>query len=149
MATVSVQECDFDLGAEVAALTKDRTDIGAVVTFTGTVRDLGGELSAMTLEHYPGMTERELNRIGDEAEERWPLQGYRIIHRHGRLEPGDNIVLVITASAHRKAAFEAAEFIMDFLKTQAPFWKLEDTGAGRTWVEARETDNTQRERWEQ
>lgn len=147
MATVSVQESDFDLSAEVAALTKHRTDIGAVVTFTGTVRDLGGELSAMTLEHYPGMTERELNRIGEEAESRWPLQGCRIIHRYGRMEPGDNIVLVITVSAHRKAAFEAAEFIMDFLKTQAPFWKLEDTGTGRTWVDAKESDDAQLGRW--
>lgn len=149
MAQVSVQEGDFDLSAEVSALRANRTDIGAIVTFTGTVRDLGGELSAMTLEHYPGMTERELGRIAQEAQGRWPLQGCRIIHRYGKLEPGDNIVLVVTASAHRKAAFDAAEFIMDFLKTQAPFWKLEDTGTESIWVDAKESDDAQLKRWDQ
>jgi len=148
MALVSVQDGDFDLGAEVAAIKEGRTDIGAIVTFTGTVRDVGGTLSAMTLEHYPGMTEQELQRIAQEAEDRWPLQGCRVIHRHGRLEPGDNIVLVITASAHRQAAFEAADFIMDFLKTQAPFWKLEDTGENANWVDAKESDNDQLKRWD-
>ncbi len=149
MAQVSVQEGDFDLSAEVSALRANRTDIGAIVTFTGTVRDLSGELSAMTLEHYPGMTERELRRIAQEAQGRWPLQGCRIIHRYGKLEPGDNIVLVVTASAHRNAAFDAAEFIMDFLKTQAPFWKLEDTGAQSIWVDAKESDDAQLKRWDQ
>jgi len=148
--SVSVQAEDFDISREVAALTSDRTDIGAILTFTGTVRgkNVGAELSSMTLEHYPGMTEAELARVEAEAHARWPLQGTRIVHRIGTLAPGDNIVLVVTASAHRHAAFEAAAFLMDYLKSCAPFWKKETdaSGAGR-WVDARESDDAALERW--
>lgn len=148
--SVSVQAEDFDISREVAALTSGRTDIGAIVTFTGTVRGKseGAELSSMTLEHYPGMTEAELARVEAEAHARWPLQGTRIVHRIGTLAPGDNIVLVVTASAHRHAAFEAAAFLMDYLKSRAPFWKKETdaSGAGR-WVDARESDDAALERW--
>ena len=125
----------------------DRGDIGAVATFTGVVRS-GGGLTAMTLEHYPGMTEKALADIEAEARSRWPLQASRIIHRVGRLVPGNNIVLVVTASAHREAALEAARFLMDYLKTEAPFWKLEERGAERRWVEARSSDDKARARWE-
>jgi len=149
--SVRVQGEDFDIGAEVARLTAGRTDIGAVVTFTGTVRGTpgGGAIRAMTLEHYPGMTERELEAVETQARARWPLQASLIVHRVGRLVPGDNIVLVVTASAHREAAFAAAEFLMDYLKTRAPFWKKEETedGQGR-WVDARESDDRAVERWE-
>ena len=148
--SVSVQVEDFDISREVAALTSGRSDIGAIVTFTGTVRgkNEGVELSSMTLEHYPGMTEAELARVEAEAHARWPLQGTRIVHRIGTLAPGDNIVLVVTASAHRHAAFEAAAFLMDYLKSRAPFWKKETdaSGAGR-WVDARESDDAALERW--
>lgn len=148
--SVAVQTEDFDISREVAALTAGRTDIGAIVTFTGTVRGTSGgaALSSMTLEHYPGMTEAELARVEAEAHARWPLQGSRIVHRVGTLVPGDNIVLVVTASAHRHAAFEAAAFLMDYLKTRAPFWKKETdaNGAGR-WVDARESDGAALERW--
>ena len=125
--SVRVQREDFDIGAEVARLTAGRTDIGAIVTFTGTVRaeNDGGAIAGMTLEHYPGMTEQELARVEAEAAQRWPLQASLIVHRVGTLKPGDNIVLVVTASAHREAAFAAAEFLMDYLKTRAPFWKKE------------------------
>ena len=149
--TVRVQEAPFDLTTEVAALTAGRTDIGAVVTFTGTVRgEAGGRaLASMTLEHYPGMTEAELARVERQAHERWPLQASLIIHRVGELVPGEGIVLVVTASAHRHAAFEAASFLMDYLKTSAPFWKkeagLDGTGG---WVDAREADEAARERWQ-
>ena len=147
---VRVQTEDFDVTAEIAALTQGRTDIGAVVTFTGTVRgEAGGrKLASMTLEHYPGMTEAELERVETEARDRWPLQGSTIIHRVGELEPGANIVLVVTASPHRHAAFEAAEFLMDYLKTRAPFWKKETTvdGDGH-WVDARESDDEAAQRW--
>jgi molybdopterin synthase catalytic subunit len=147
---VRVQREDFDLSAEVERLTAGRTDVGAVVTFTGTVRaDAGGRtLSAMTLEHYPGMTEAELARVEEEALARWPLAASLVIHRIGELRPGDNIVLVVTASAHRDAAFEAAAFLMDYLKTRAPFWKKE-TGADGTgrWVEARGSDTEALARW--
>ena len=147
---VRVQTEDFDIGREIAALTASRTDIGAVVTFTGLVRGVsdGANLSAMTLEHYPGMTEAELSRVEAEALQRWPLQASLIIHRVGALEPGANIVLVIAASAHRQAAFEAAEFLMDYLKTRAPFWKKE-TGPDGTgaWVDARESDGEAAKRW--
>lgn len=147
---VRVQKEDFDVGAEIRRLTAERTDIGAVVTFTGVVRgDANGQpISSMTLEHYPGMTEQELARVEDEAHSRWPLQASLIIHRVGELKPGDNIVLVITASAHRHAAFEAAAFLMDYLKTRAPFWKKETglNGAGH-WVDARESDEAALERW--
>lgn len=149
--TVRVQVEDFDIGAEVQALTAGRRDIGAVVTFTGTVRGASGgkPISRMTLEHYPGMTESEIGCIEAEAHARWPLQASLIIHRIGTLCPGDNIVLVVTASAHRHAAFAAAEFLMDYLKTRAPFWKKEEdvSGAGN-WVDAREGDDRAIERWQ-
>jgi molybdopterin synthase catalytic subunit len=147
---VRVQREDFDVGAEVRALTAGRTDIGAVVTFSGVVRSTneGKPLQAMSLEHYPGMTEAELERVEAEARRRWPLQASLIIHRVGKLVPGENIVLVVTASAHREAAFEAAEFLMDYLKARAPFWKKE-TGADGTerWVEARDSDEDAAGRW--
>jgi molybdopterin synthase catalytic subunit len=147
---VRVQREDFDIGAEVRRLTGGRTDIGAVVTFTGTVRGeaKGRPIVSMTLEHYPGMTEAELARVEAEAQARWPLDATLIIHRHGVLRPGDNIVLVVAASRHREAAFEAAAFLMDYLKTRAPFWKKETgtDGVGH-WVDARETDAAALERW--
>ena len=133
---IRVQEQDFDIGAEVAKLTAGRTDIGAIVTFMGTVRDRQGAVEEMTLEHYPGMTERELQRVEAEANSRWPLQASLIVHRYGTLKPGDNIVLVVTASEHRDAAFDAARFLMDYLKTSAPLWKREDGPGGTRWVEA-------------
>lgn len=148
MASISVQREDFDITAELSNLRGSNHDIGAIVTFTGTVRDVGGNLINMTLEHYPGMTEKELQRIAREAEERWPLEGCRVIHRHGALAPGDNIVLVATASKHRQAAFESAEFLMDFLKSKAPFWKKETTAEGGDWVDAKETDEEALKRWE-
>jgi molybdopterin synthase catalytic subunit len=146
---IRVQSQDFDIGAEIAGLRSGRTDIGAIAAFIGTVRDLAksSSVSAMTLEHYPGMTEKELSRIEAEAQFRWPLQGSLIIHRTGQLLPGDNIVLVVTMSAHRQAAFEAAQFLMDYLKTGAPFWKSEETGDGRHWVEARASDEADAARW--
>ncbi len=147
MAKVSVQLEDFDINTEIASIRGSRTDIGAIVTFTGTVRDVGGSLASMTLEHYPGMTERELENIASEAEKRWPLMGCRVIHRFGTLKPADNIVLVITLSAHRQAAFEAADFLMDFLKSRAPFWKKEDVGTDAVWVDAKETDENALKRW--
>lgn len=147
---IRVQPQDFDIAAEVASLTAGRTDIGAIVTFTGTVRgEAGGRaLRSMTLEHYPGMTEAELARIEDEAHARWPLQATLVIHRVGELFPGDNIVLVVACSPHRHAAFEAASFLMDFLKSRAPFWKKETSldGEGR-WVDARDSDDHALERW--
>ncbi len=147
--TVSVQREDFDIAAEIARLTAADADIGAVVSFTGLVRQMtaDGPITAMELEHYPGMTERALEEIAAEAQARWPLQGVRVIHRHGRLEPGDRIVLVLTASRHRQAAFEAAEFLMDYLKTRAPFWKKEDHAGGARWVDARDTDDSAAVRW--
>jgi molybdopterin synthase catalytic subunit len=145
---VRVQREDFDVGVEIAALTAGRTDVGAVVTFTGRVRGEEGGVAAMTLEHYPGMTEVELSRIDAEANSRWPLNASLIVHRIGDLKPGDNIVLVVTVSAHRRAAFEAAGFLMDYLKTRAPFWKKETDSAGReTWVEACEGDEKAARRW--
>ena len=147
---VRVQREDFDVGAEIRKLTAGRTDIGAVVTFTGLVRGTaaGEPITAMSLEHYPGMTEAELARVEEEALRRWSLQASTVIHRYGDLAPGDNIVLVITASAHRQAAFAAAEFLMDYLKSRAPFWKKETgpDGAGH-WVDARDSDETALERW--
>ena len=147
---IRVQEQDFDIGAEIAKLKSGRTDIGAIVTFTGTMRDSSGgkTLDAMTLEHYPGMTEAELARIEAEAHARWPLQASLIIHRYGRLEPGDNIVLVITASEHREPAFRAAEFLMDYLKSRAPFWKCETGGDGDHWVDAENSDAEALARWD-
>jgi molybdopterin synthase catalytic subunit len=145
---IRVQQEDFEIGAEIARLTAGRSDIGAIVTFTGTVRDQDGAVAKMTLEHYPGMTEAELARVEAEACARWPLQGCLIVHRYGSLEPGDNIVLVVTASAHRDAAFEAARFLMDYLKTRAPFWKREDGPSGARWVEAEARDDAATARWD-
>lgn len=147
--TVRIQSADFDAAAEIAALTRGRTDIGAVVTFTGLCRDEGGRLAALELEHYPAMAEAEISRIAEDAAARWPLTGLTVIHRHGRIAPGANIVLVVTASSHRVAAFEAAEFLMDFLKTRAPFWKKEHLSAGGSggWVEAKDHDDAAAERW--
>lgn len=147
---VRVQHADFDIGEEVRRLTAGRDGVGAVVTFTGTVRGSAkdGPISSMELEHYPGMTEAELGRVEGEALARWPLEASLIVHRVGSLSPGDNIVLVVTASAHRHAAFEAAAFLMDYLKSRAPFWKKE-TGADGTgrWVDARECDDAALARW--
>jgi molybdopterin synthase catalytic subunit len=144
---VRVQREDFDLGAELAALRAGRTDIGALVSFTGLVRDRDGSLTGFELEHYPAMTERALTAIEAEAQARWPLQASLIIHRFGPLSPGEQIMMVATASAHRQAAFEAAEFLMDYLKSRAPFWKKETTAEGAAWVDARETDEAALERW--
>jgi molybdopterin synthase catalytic subunit len=147
--SVSVQAEDFDPGRETDFLAEGRRDVGAIATFTGLVRDAndGSGVAAMTLEHYPGMTEAALAEIIVEAEQRWPLLAVRVIHRYGRLEPGDRIVFVGVASAHRGAAFAACEFIMDYLKTRAPFWKKEDTPDGGRWVDARETDDHAAARW--
>ena len=147
---VRVQTGAFELGAEVAAIKLGRTDIGAVVTFTGAVRDRVDDkaLIAMTLEHYPGMTEGELARVESEAKTRWPLTGSLIVHRYGRLLPGEDIVLVIAASAHRAAAFAAADFLMDYLKTSAPFWKKEELADGSVaWVETKTSDAAAAKRW--
>ena len=156
--TVSVQETDFDAGAEIAAISAGRDDVGAVASFVGLVRadkadgatvGAGGTaaVQAMTLEHYPGMTERALEEIVAQARERWELLGVRVIHRVGRLQPGDRIVFVAVASSHRGDAFAACEFIMDYLKTRAPFWKKEETPAGGRWVDARESDDAAAGRW--
>jgi molybdopterin synthase catalytic subunit len=144
---IRVQQEDFDIGAEIAALKAGRTDIGAIVAFLGTVRDQDGGIEALTLEHYPGMTEGELTRIEAEAQSRWPLQASLIVHRVGTLRPSDNIVLVLTASAHREAAFAAAEFLMDYLKTRAPLWKRESGPGGSRWVEANAKDDAASTRW--
>ena len=146
---IRVQKEDFDAGAEIARLRQGRTDVGAIAVFVGLVRDLaaGSEVKSMTLEHYPGMTEKELARIEAEARERWPLLDCLIVHRVGRLLPGDAIVLVITLSAHRHAAFDAAQFLMDYLKTTAPFWKSEESAQGRHWVTPRDADDAAAERW--
>lgn len=146
--TVRVQKDDFDIAAEVDLLSAGRRDVGAIVTFSGICRDEDGRLGALELEHYPGMAEAEISRIAAEAAERWPLHGITIVHRHGKLVPGENIVLVITASAHRQAAFEAANFLMDFLKTRAPFWKKELGPEKTRWVEAKATDEDATGRWE-
>ena len=146
---VRVQAEDFRIGAELDALAGGRHGIGGVALFVGLVRDMAGgaPVGAMELEHYPGMTERELERIEAEARRRWPLEDVLIVHRYGRLEPGDRIVLAAAASAHREAAFEACRFIMDFLKTRAPFWKKEDTPGGGRWVDARAADDAALGRW--
>jgi molybdopterin synthase catalytic subunit len=146
---IRVQREDFDPGAEMKALVAGRHDIGGVVSFVGLVRDIAGgaAISAMTLEHYPGMTEKQLGDIEAEANRRWPLSASLIIHRYGRLEPGDRIVLVITASPHRDAAFDACRFLIDWLKTKAPFWKLEDTEHGAKWVDADAKDDVAAARW--
>ena len=147
--TVRVQHEDFDPGAEIAKLHAGRSDIGAVVSFVGLVRgeSHGERLASMTLEHFPDMTERELQRIADEARVRWSLTDVVVVHRVGELKPGDRIVLVVTAAAHRRAAFEAGEFLMDYLKTRAPFWKRELRASGEHWVEARDSDDDAAARW--
>ena len=148
-ATIRIQEADFDIAREITLLSKGRTDIGAVVSFTGICRGIEGSepIAALRLEHYPGMAEAEIKRHADEAMARWPLQGLTIIHRFGRILPGENIVLVVTASLHRQAAFEAAEFLMDYLKTSAPFWKQEESARGTSWIEARDHDDAAAARW--
>jgi molybdopterin synthase catalytic subunit len=145
---IRVQEQPFDVGAELAALTAGRTDVGAVASFVGLVRDTAGEpVTAMTLEHYPGMTERKLAEIEAEANARWPLQASLIVHRYGRMLPGEPIVLVATASPHRAAALEACAFLIDWLKTEAPFWKLEESAEASRWVDARSADDQAAARW--
>lgn len=146
---ISVQSSDFDIAAEIDLLKENRTDLGAIATFTGLVRDIHGDkiIKKMALEHFPAMAEKELSKIGKQAETRWPIEGLTIIHRYGELLPGDQIVLVITTSHHREAAFDAAQFIMDWLKTDAPFWKKEETADGEHWVAAKADDNTKKDRW--
>jgi molybdopterin synthase catalytic subunit len=146
---IRVQAEDFDVGAELARMTAGRTDIGGLASFVGLVRERteAGALRAMSLEHYPGMTEKRLGEIEAEALRRWPLTATLIIHRYGRLLPGERIVLVATASSHRQAALESCQFLIDWLKTRAPFWKLEETSAGSQWVAARETDEYAADRW--
>lgn len=146
---VRIQREDFDLAAELAQLSAGRRDIGAVVSFTGLCRDEGGALAALELEHYPGMAEAEIARVAAEAAARWPLLGLVAIHRYGLVRPGEQIVLVIAASAHRSAAFEAADFMMDYLKTRAPFWKREHLADGTIggWVEAKREDDDAAQRW--
>ncbi len=146
---IRVQREDFDVGRELAALTDGNNRIGGLASFVGLVRDMAGgqPVGAMTLEHYPGMTEKKLAEIEEQARRRWPLEASLIIHRYGRLEPGEQIVLVATASPHRTAALEACQFLIDWLKTQAPFWKLEETPEGETWVEARAEDDAAAARW--
>jgi molybdopterin synthase catalytic subunit len=147
--TIRIQQADFDVAQEISALTKARTDIGAVVTFSGICRgsEDGDAIAALTLEHYPGMAEAEIARHAETAASRWPLTGLTIIHRVGRIIPGENIVLVVTTSAHRQAAFEAAEFLMDYLKAHAPFWKREEGTSGANWVDARDRDDAAAGRW--
>jgi molybdopterin synthase catalytic subunit len=150
MATIRVQAADFDIGAETAALTAGRTDIGGIASFIGTVRDNAGgrPITAMTLEHYPGMTERAMAAIAAEAQSRWSLQGCTLIHRVGRLLPGANIVLVLAAAPHRQAALDATGFLIDWLKTRAPFWKKESFADGsESWVAARDEDAAAAARW--
>jgi molybdopterin synthase catalytic subunit len=156
---IRVQRADFDIGSELDTLTRDNPGVGGLCSFVGLVRDLhpdartpgveGGEgrVNAMTLEHYPGMTEKMLERIDAEAHRRWPLEASLVIHRYGRMEPGERIVLVATASAHRQAAFESCQFLIDWLKTKAPFWKLEETPEGGRWVDARDSDDAAAQRW--
>ncbi|WP_305987302.1 molybdenum cofactor biosynthesis protein MoaE [Roseibium sp. MMSF_3544] len=146
---ISVQTQDFNAQAEADLLTNGRKDVGALVSFTGLCRDEAGTLTALELEHYPGMAEAELTRIAEEAIGRWPLTGLTVIHRFGKIPPGDNIVLVVAASSHRRAAFEAADFLMDYLKTRAPFWKKEHlvSGGASSWVEARAVDDEDAARW--
>jgi molybdopterin synthase catalytic subunit len=147
---VRVQHEDFDTGAEIARMRLSRPDIGAVAAFVGQVRDVnnGNAVAAMTLEHYPGMTEKSLQAIVDNAKSRWDIHDVLVIHRIGELRPTDQIVLVVVAGSHRGEAFAACEFIMDYLKTEAPFWKKENTPQGEHWVDARESDDTARKRWQ-
>lgn len=146
---IRVQSQPFDPGHELAELKRGRPGIGGTVMFLGTVRDYSGsaDVRAMTLEHYPGMTEKALAEIEQQAHARWPLDATLIVHRYGRLEPGEDIVLVIAASAHREAAFEACHFLIDWLKTKAPFWKLEENETGASWVDAKDSDDEAARRW--
>ena len=146
---IKIQQQDFEVGAELAALSANRQDVGAAVSFVGLVRDSPGlgKLSAMTLEHYPGMTEKQLQQLETDALQRWPLDRVLVIHRHGRLLPGDRIVLCAATSAHREAAFEACAFLMDWLKTKAPFWKLEEIDGKSGWVEAKTIDDEAAAKW--
>jgi molybdopterin synthase catalytic subunit len=146
---IRVQREDFDVGAELEALSRGKTTIGGITSFVGLVRDVAGgaRVGAMTLEHYPGMTESQLAEIEAEAQRRWPLDAVLIIHRYGRLEPGERIVLVATAAAHRQAAFDSCHFLIDWLKTKAPFWKLEETPEGARWGDAQAGDDAAAERW--
>ena len=147
--TVRLQREPFDASAEAGKLTRGRTDVGAVVTFTGICRGAEGEepIAALTLEHYPDMAEAEITRHVEEACARWPLRGATVIHRYGRIVPGEDIMMVVTASSHREAAFAAAEFLMDYLKTRAPFWKQVEKASGNTWVDAKATDDAAAARW--
>ena len=147
--TVRLQREPFDAAAEAAKLTRGRSDVGALVSFTGICRgsEQGEPIAALTLEHYPGMAEAEIERHVQEACARWTLLGVTVIHRHGRIVPGEEIVLVITTSSHREAAFAAAEFLMDYLKTRAPFWKQVEKAGGTSWVDAKATDDSAAERW--
>ncbi|MCH9021099.1 MAG: molybdenum cofactor biosynthesis protein MoaE [Proteobacteria bacterium] len=147
--SVRVQQEDFDVGAEIEALVRGNHKIGGVASFVGVVRDVAGDqpIEAMELEHYPGMTEKKLAEIEAEANQRWPLEASLIVHRTGRLAPGERIVLVVTASAHRKAALDSCAFLIDWLKTKAPFWKLEETADGGKWVDARDADDSAARRW--
>lgn len=149
--TIRIQTADFDIAREIAALTASRTDIGAVVTFSGICRGTegGDATTALTLEHYPGMAEAEIARHADQAMARWPLTGVTIVHRVGRIVPGENIMVVLTASAHRQAAFQAAEFLMDYLKAHAPFWKREETADGTGWIAAKTDDDAAAARWDE
>ena len=144
---VCVQSDPFDAGAELNSFARDRTDVGAVVSFTGVVRDSQGDLQEMLIEHYPGMTESAIAKIADEAVQRWALADVLVIHRYGPLKPGEPIMMVATASAHRAAAFEAADFLMDYLKSRAPFWKKEVTAKGAAWVAAKDADQDALKRW--
>jgi molybdopterin synthase catalytic subunit len=146
---IRVEQGDFEVEAEMHRIRDGRHDIGAIVTFTGICRDENGRLAALELEHYPAMAEAEMTRLANQAMQNWPLQALTIIHRHGRIKPGENIVLVIAASSHRQAAFEAASFVMDFLKNNAPFWKKELLADGQTggWVEAGSADAAAEKRW--
>jgi len=150
MRVVRVQREDFDASAQARSLAEGRVDVGAIVTFIGLCRDDDGQLAALELEHYPGMAEGEIERVAEEAERRWPLAGLVAIHRFGAIRPGEQIVMVATASAHRAAAFAAAEFLMDYLKTRAPFWKrvMRKDGTSEGWVEAKAADDAAAERWE-
>ena len=147
---IRLQREPFDAAAETAKLTRGRTDIGAVVSFTGICRgdEAGAPIAALTLEHYPGMAEAEIERHVAEATTRWPLSGVTVIHRYGRIVPGEDIVLVVTVSSHRAAAFAAAEFLMDYLKTRAPFWKQVEKAGAKTWIEAKAADDTAAGRWQ-
>ena len=149
LSTVRLQREPFDAAAEAASLSRGRTDVGALVTFTGICRgdEAGEPIAALTLEHYPGMAEAEIERHVTEAKERWPLTGVIVIHRYGRIQPGEDIMMVATASSHRQAAFAAAEFLMDYLKTRAPFWKQVEKAGAKTWVDAKATDDAAAERW--